>query len=720
MPLFPQVVQQLLVIDPIAQYGCAFDHRLTADGACNVGTSTTTINSATAAFTNQDLNKRVLLAGAGASGAMYVGTITGIQSATAVTVSPALSTTVSSKALQIHTDDLTSWTALITDLNNSPYPGGEIKIRAPWASSPGFTGRSGISSFLPAINKQVRISGYGGSWNSNVGDYTKAGGCGIVYCGGTSSAPTAFGAVMTIAPALGVSNQALKNVVLEHFFIDCRNGDQLPALKGLSLQSIDGWEVNDFFVMDPLAVGIEWLVVGPGYAVPSANSIGEAKDCTRGSARQVYVRALEAISSPGAISTTPVTTSTAVTLTTSGQSLTLSGAITNQPAAGYVWVQCAGGYPVLVNFTGGGGTATLTGCTVSAQDAVNAPTTVSGSNVQACQPTVACGFLVDGDLTANTCLNHWDTCQIQHGTAWGPAAVEFRNSDSNEFTNVCINGGTVGVYNAINRYTKPGIRLLGSSTNVTLPARGNVFKSGSPGVGGFYTLNTLNTGALLPYPSGPHYYEDHQLGNGESIPLVDLVTTSATQGACSPFVRWNANGGFKAGRVSGPTGTGTQTISATTALVLGSQVTVPVNGFQVGTILRWVVPVSKTLAGTAARTMAIKYGAAGSTSDATTIATASVTPTAAADQGVYYIEMVITALGSGTSATALAQMYLVHNSASAAGLGTNNTTMTMAGFNSTLPSAGPAFLELVITTGTSEVLTVLNPVYCECISPGNP
>jgi len=64
--------------------------------------------------------------------------------------------------------------------------------------------------------------------------------------------------------------------------------------------------------------------------------------------------------------------------------------------------------------------------------------------------------------------------------------------------------------------------------------------------------------------------------------------------------------------------------------------------------------------------------------------------------------------------------YAIMRGATPVGLGANNTTMTMAGFNSTLPSAGPAFLELVITTGTSEVLTVLNPVYCECISPGNP
>ena len=87
----------------------------------------------------------------------------------------------------------------------SPYPGAHISIRSAGVAGNGiFTNRSGISSFLPAINKQVRFDGIAGGHTADTGDYTKMGGSCIAYVG-TSSAPTAFGAVMTIAPLAGVT-----------------------------------------------------------------------------------------------------------------------------------------------------------------------------------------------------------------------------------------------------------------------------------------------------------------------------------------------------------------------------------------------------------------------------------------------------------------------------------------------------------------------------------
>ena len=52
--------------------------------------------------------------------------------------------------------------------------------------------------------------------------------------------------------------------------------------------------------------------------------------------------------------------------------------------------------------------------------------------------------------------------------------------------------------------------------------------------------------------------------------------------------------------------------------------------------------------------------------------------------------------------------------------GASAITATMAGFNSTLPQSGNAFLEVVITTGTAEVLTIIAPVVALCLHPGNP
>jgi hypothetical protein len=713
MPVYSSVIPQQLFIDPIAQYGCAFDHRATFDGACNVSTSTTTINSATAAFTNQDLNKRITLAGAGASGAMYIGSITAIQSATAVTVTPALTTTVTTKGLQLHTDDLTSWTNLITDLNNSVYPGAIIQMREAWTAT-GFTNRSGISSFLPTINKQIQFFGIAGSGNADSGDYTKTGGTCIAYVG-SSSAPTAFGAVMTIAPVSGATNQSIKQCSISHMWIDCRNGDQNEALKGLSVQSCFGMTIEDFFVMDPLAVGMEEVVIVPG----TAGALGEAKDTSRGVRRNIRFRLLDG---PQATAmTTPVAVGSAITLSTSTQSLTV--AANTLPTAGYGWTISSGGALVLINWTGGGGTTTLTGVTVSATDAQYSYITVSGANIVQAAVSNGCAIHLDGDATANSNLSHWDTVVISHSsTLWGPAAVEFSNSDSHLFQNLVINGGNNTVFATnplINRITKPGVRLNGH-TSTSFHARNNQFDGGSPGAGGCSTMSLNSSGAILAFPAGPNYWDLQQFGNAEPIPTCEFVATSATQGPARGFFDWTPNGGFRTGIV-GPVSIATQTITgATTALVLGTLVSIPTQGFQVGTVFKWTIPWSKTGAGVATRTLAIKYGAAGSTSDATTIATANFTPTAVIDQGVVYIEMVITALGSGTSATALCQMDIHHTSATAVGWGASAITATMAGFNSTLPNSGPAFMHCDWTVGTSEVITILAPVHIMCLHPGNP
>lgn len=699
MPIFPSVITALLEVDPIGTYGCAFDHRVTFDGATTG--STGIITSATIAFTNADINKRVVLSGAGASGAQYVGTITSLNSATSANVTPNTTTTVSAKGLQVHTDDLASWTALISDVNNSPYPGAHISIRSAGVGGT-FTNRSGISSFLPPINKQVRFDGIAGAHNADTGDYTKMGGSCIAYVG-TSSAPTAFGAVMTIAPLAGATNQNLKQVTVSHMWIDCRNGDQNEALKGLSLQSCFGWALDDFFVMDPLALGIEFLVISPG----TAGALGEAKDCSRGVAKNVGVRCLDAVSSPGPITTTPTTTTTAVTLTTTGQSLALAAAITNSPAAGYAWIQTNLGYPVLVNYTGGGGTTTLTGCTVSAQDAVNAPATVSGSNVVSCQPPNACSYLLDGDLTANANLNHFDTCVVSQGTTWGPAGVEFRNSDSNEFTNVIINGGSAVALAQPNRITRPGVRFNGSNTNVTLAARNNVFKSGSAGVGGVCQMGILNTNANMSAQSGPQYWDNYQLGNGEPIPVVEG----------NSFFEWGANGGLGQGVSKSPASVAAQTaIANAVTLITGSILAVPPQGFQIGTILQWTIMGVCTTTATATN-IVVRLGTTGTTADA---AVATFAPTSVAATATLFritIVFIVRTLGGTATAYAFATC-ACPTAGNIFGAGSNvPVEATMASFNS---GAAQQFFSVSCLTGAAGSTVTPHLCFVEVIKPANP
>lgn len=724
MPNFPSIIPQFLFIDPIATYGCAFDHRVIFDGATTGGTGIIT-STANANFTNQDIGKRIVLSGAGPSGAQYVGTITSLNSNLSVNVTPNTTTTVSTKGLQIHTDDLPAWTALINDLNNNTtYYGGIIQMRSAWTAT-GFTNRTGISAALPTINKPIYFQGISGGHTTDIGDYTKVGGTCIAFAGTSSGGGSTFGAVMTFAPALGATAQALKQIVLKQLWIDCRNGDQNEGLMGLAMYSCQGCDVEDVFVNDPLAIGIYLNVVGPGATQGTSSSIGEAKDCTRNTFRNLNFRCIDNPQA-GAPSVTWNATSS-ITLSTTTQTLNVGASTGFLASGGYCWVMTTLGAYLLVNYTGTG-TGTLTGCTISTYDAIYTYTTAfgtsltTGTNVVQCSPSNAVSILMDGDGVgspgANTCLNQFDTVIIEQGPAQGPPGIKFRNSDSNLMSNVVINGGSNVAIAGGNRTTRSGVTFLGHSTSAS-HARNNQILGGSPGAGGCSALALSNAGALLAFPSGPNYWDLQQFGNGEPVPIRESLTASTTQGLAGAFLDWTPNGGFRIGKV-GSTSITTQTISATTALVAGLTLAVPAQGFQVGTILRWRIPMSKTGAGTAARTMAIKYGATGSTADATTISTVSITPTAIADQGVYVFEMVITALGSGTSATALCSYYLVHTSATAVGLGPNAGTCTMAGFNSTLPASSPAYLSFVITAGTAEVLTILNPVCVECVSPGNP
>jgi hypothetical protein len=708
MPVFPSVIPQFQVIDPIATYGCAFDHRVVFDGATTGGTGI--ITSATANFTTQDIGKRIVLtaAGAGASPniAMYVGTIQSLNSSSSVNVTPNTTNTASAKGLQIHTDDLQSWTNLITDLNNSVYPGGIIFMREAWTAT-GFTNRSGISSILPVINKTLQIFGIGGGHTADVGDYTKIGGTCIAYAGTTSDGGVPFSAVMTIQPTVGLTAQALKQVTLSHFWIDCRNGDGPAALKAFAMKSCHGWTLDDVFVMDAGAVGFEFGVVGPGLAVPNAGSLGEAKDFTRGHAINVSGRFLEQPSQ--GVTVTPTTTTSAITLSLVGQNLVLAAA-NGLTTSGYVWVMTTIGTPVLVNYTGGGGTTTLTGCTVSAQDANSAYSTVSGANVVQAGPFNASMMICDGDATANTNLSHLDTIIVSHSVNWGPAAFDFRNCDSMDTQNIVINGGNNTNDGAINRIRKPGVRLNGHPSLVN-HARNNVFHGGSPGAGGCSAMGVTNAGALIAAQSTANYWHDYQMANGEPIPTVE--------GNASFY--WNPNGG--SGLVPpAPSpvlalASGQAIAAATATLLTGSVIPVPPQGLQVGTTYRWTFWALKQAAGIAARTFNVRIGTTGTVADAVAGTISSPAGTAVSDTAIFTITVTFYNLGAGTTA-ANGQFWMTHN-LQTTGWSTTQTQVilfTMTGLSST---TAQQFVSLSVTTGASETCTIF-ACMAEIVKGANP
>lgn len=687
-----------LPISIVRDYGATFDHRVVFDGACSTGANTK-ITSASAAFVAADLNKRVVLATAGASSAPYAGTITNVDSATQVTVSPAISTTASAKGLQIHTDDLTAWNSLVTDVNAFTSPGARVYMERTG------TNRSGISAAINTFTKQVTIEGIGGSYNHDTGDYTKGEGSVIAYAGVSQSTNGTFGAVLTFAPNSGATAQAMTGPYLRHFSIDCRNGDHNPALMGISLASTHGYEIDDVFMMDPGAVGILMGVIQPG----TAGALGEDKGTDRGFVTNYHCRCLENAfigANTAQATLTATTTTSALTLSTVGQSLVLAAANGLSPS-GYVWVMTILGYPVLVNYTAGGGTTTLTGCTVSLADTINAPTTVSGSNVvQAVPNNASCGIF-DGDLTANTNLSVFEMWQLSIGTNWGPAGLEYRNCDTIDSRQVVVNGGNITNDGAINRIRRAGVRLNGSTgaaPNVALPARNNTFRGGDAGAGGVSSMALLNTGAKMAFPTGPNYWDLYQLGNGAPAPTIELGS----------YFDWSPNGGLLVG-LRNLSHANQAFTAATLTSVSGSVMLVPPQAFQVGTTFRWRVHLNKTAAGIAARVFHVRVGTAGTTADAIVQTFTSGVPTAALDSGYIEIEYVITA--TGASATGTGASLLMHNGvAGLAAVANPFIAGVPTAFNSS--SSGFLYIGLTLTTGAAEVVNS-NYVTADLVRVGN-
>lgn len=687
--------------------------------SASTGTSTTITDSANpfqpfASNLNYYVGKRITLAGAGASGAVYVGTITAIASAGSITVTPAISTTVTNRIASFGTDETTPIGNLNTLVNttNALFPG----IRITFGQSP--TNAYGFPVPV-SVTKTMQIEGVGSGYTADTGDYSRIGGTRLAWWGTSVDGGVAFGAFWTISPT-GV--QSIKRPAFRHCWLDCRNGDQNSALIGLKMASCQGWSLDEFFVMDPGAIGI-WLDI--------ATSPTEARDCTRGFATNLGFRCLDNTSGPAAVTLTPTTTSSAVSIATS-TSLTLAAA-NGLRASGsdYIWVQSTAGRPFLARYTGGGGTTTLTGVVCSAEDAVHVPTTVSGSNVVQASPSNSCAIYLNGGSGANTCCNTFLQTAISHGGTWGPAAVDFGNSDSNNFQSCYINGGTRAVFGAApnNRMTKPGVRFNGSNVANTLASRNNTFTGGDPGSlpttnGGVENMGLTNAGALLVAPAGPNYWDMYQLGNGAPMPVVE-------QGA-SFF--WTSNGGFREGGLNSLTAN--QALTAAVANVVnGCWVVVPPQGWQVGTRHRWEVYLSKTAVGTAF-TVNVRQHSSLTAGGGTLIATVAFTGTGVIDEGFVQVDLTCNTLGG--SGTALARYRASHNLATAAGLFTgaaapvtspNPVTslqtfegvMTMAAFNTAAPSGGPTFLFLeIVPTTAATVMTVLPPSGLVCLKHANP
>lgn len=704
----------LLTYDAVADFGFVGDLKqpfvlgVGYDGAITTGTPNL-VCATTAPFAAGDVGKRITVAGAGAGGAMLVTTILAFVSSSAVTLAANAGTTVSAKCVRFGTDNTTAIGNMVTAVNAATYQG--IKVVFP-ASETNSYGWPTAATF----NKPVYIEGVGGTNSTDIGDYTKSGGTCLSWWGSSSTTgTTTFGAMLNFVPTTGANNTPIEGLTLRNFWIDCRNGDQNQALKGVNLSSCAAFVLDNFFIMDALAIGLDMDVVAPGVATPAAGSLGQAKDCTRGKITNLRVRMLDNTTSPVAPTLTPTTTTSAITLSTTGQSLVLAAA-NGLTASGYIWVQTTCGTPTLVNYTGGGGTTTLTGCTISAISAINPRITFSGANVVQASPANGACVHLNGDSGANTCCNTFNTWQLSHGTTWGPAALELSNSDSNISTRITINGGSAVNGGAANRQQKPGVRFGGSTSAANLTARNNVFYGGSAGAGGVVSLGVTNAGVILTGVATANFWNEYELGNGELVPVRESIATTATQGDTGSSFYWNPNGGLKQGGVSVPSFAAQAITAATLTHIKGSLVPIPPQGLQVGTTLRWTFMMTKTAAGTAANTFTVRLGTAGSTADAAVATFTTGLGTAVVDTGKVVIELTVRTLGA--AATAIAYLNFTHGLTSTGWLtiAVGNYAGTMATFNSTTQGL---YAHVCMQSGASVAPTV-QQCFAECVKAASP
>lgn len=162
-------------------------------------------------------------------------------------------------------------------------------------------------------------------------------------------------------------------------------------------------------------------------------------------------------------------------------------------------------------------------------------------------------------------------------------------------------------------------------------------------------------------------------------------------------------------------GTAQSLTASSTTYLNGSPITIPTGEtVPANAWFRWNFHLTKTAAGTAACSILIKFGTAGTTADATLL-TLSLTAlgTAAADEADVEVIAGFRSVGSGTSAVLVGRLRMIHNLVttgwSTGGSALVNAIAVSAGFNST---TNLSKIGLAATIGASYVAT-LTSMRCE-------
>lgn len=138
--------------------------------------------------------------------------------------------------------------------------------------------------------------------------------------------------------------------------------------------------------------------------------------------------------------------------------------------------------------------------------------------------------------------------------------------------------------------------------------------------------------------------------------------------------------------------TANQTGFAADTYLAGSNISIPTSLVRAGTIYRLKLDMTKTGAGTATPILVVRFGTAGTTSDAAILTFTFAAGTGVIDTGIIEVRAHFRTVGSGTSAVMVGECEIAHHLA-ATGLtstgasGTGIILVTSSGFNSTVASS---------------------------------
>lgn len=154
--------------------------------------------------------------------------------------------------------------------------------------------------------------------------------------------------------------------------------------------------------------------------------------------------------------------------------------------------------------------------------------------------------------------------------------------------------------------------------------------------------------------------------------------------------------------------------AATRTYIAGSALKVPVGGFKVGDVLRWVFNMTKTAAGTATSTIDIAVGTAGTTADTARVSFTKPAGTAVIDEARVVVEAVVQSVSA--TGVIVGMFNLTHNLAATghAQVPSVNLQTTSAAFDNTVDEL---YVGLCLTSGADDAITI-NAVSAELIGGG--